>query len=112
MDFRVDQKGKYYTERVTKESLQVIIATATNIIRGTVHVMRNLRLKDELNNDERFIAVTGAEVYDMSGQACLYSSEVLILNKDQLVWVLPQEESQPADEEGGDGREDRDERDE
>ena len=27
MDFRVDQKGKYYTERVTKETLQVVIAT-------------------------------------------------------------------------------------
>jgi hypothetical protein len=104
MDFRVDQKGKYYTERVTKKTLQVIIATATNIIRGTVHVMRNLRLKDELNNDERFIAVTGAEVYDMSGQTRLHSNEVLLLNKDLVVWVLPQEESQPADEEDHEGR--------
>jgi hypothetical protein len=100
MDFRVDQKGKYYTERVTKEKIQVTIATTTHIIRGTVHVMRNLRLKDELNNSEQFIAVTDAEVYELSGQTRLHGNQVLLLNKELVVWVLPHEESQPGDDEG------------
>ncbi len=99
MDFRVDQKGKYYTERITKERLQVVIATATNIIRGTVHVTRNLRLKDELNSAERFIAVTGADVYDSSGETRVHSNVVLLLNKDLVAWVLPQEECPSAAEE-------------
>jgi len=99
MDYRVDQKGKFYTARVSKETAPVIIATATSIIQGSMHVMRESRLKDELNNSERFVAITNAEVFDLSEQTRLYSSEVLLLNKDQIVWVLPQEESPTADEE-------------
>jgi hypothetical protein len=101
MDYRVDQKGKFYTARVTKETAPVVIATATNIIQGSMHVMRESRIKDELNNPERFVAITNAEVFDLSAQTRLYSSEVLLLNKDQIVWVMPQEESQTADEEAG-----------
>jgi hypothetical protein len=99
MDFRVDQKGKFYTARVTKETVPVVITTATNIIRGAMHVMRESRLKDELNNPERFIAITNAGVFDLTGQTHLFSSEVFLVNKDLIVWVMPQEESQPADEE-------------
>jgi len=35
----------------------------------------------------------------LSDQTQLYSSEAPLLNKDLIVWVMPQEESQPADEE-------------
>ena len=64
-----------------------------------MHVRRNSRLKDELDNDERFVAVTHAEVFDVSGQTHLHRNEVLLLNKDLIIWVLPQEKSSPADEE-------------
>jgi hypothetical protein len=99
MDYRVDQKGKFYTARVSKETAPVVIATATSIIQGSMHVMRESRLKDELNNSERFVAITNAEVFDLSDQTRLYSSDVLLLNKDQIIWVMPQEEDPPADEE-------------
>ena len=101
MDYRVDQKGKFYTARVSKETAPVVIATATNIIHGAMHVLRDSRLKDELNNSERFVAITNAEVFDLSDQTRLYNSEVLLLNKDRIVWVMPQEESPTADEEAG-----------
>ena len=99
MDYRVDQKGKYYTARITKETSPVLIATQTNIIHGSMHVMRDSRLKDKLNSAERFVAITNAEVFDLSNQTQLYSSAVLLLNKELIVWVIPQEGSQSADEE-------------
>jgi len=99
MDYRVDQKGKFYTARVTKEANSVVVTTVSSIIRGTLHVMRDTRLKDELNNVERFVAITDAEVFDLSGQNHLYSNKVLLVNKDLIIWVMPQEEPQSADEE-------------
>jgi hypothetical protein len=99
MDYRVDQQGKYYTAHITKETAPVMVATLTSISHGSMHVTRDSRFKDELNSTERFVAITNAEVFDLSDQTQLYSSEVLLLNKELIVWVIPQEESQPADEE-------------
>lgn len=100
MDYRVDEKGKYYTGRVTKQTIQVVIATPTHIVRGTVYVMLDSRLKDDINNPERFIAVTDAEVFDPNCTTGLYHSDVLLLNKDQIVWMLPQEAKQLVGDEG------------
>ncbi len=92
MEYRVDQKGKIYTQRITKEEIPAILATANHIIRGVVYVRPDWRLKDEMNNDERFIAITNAEVYDLSGQTRLYKNALLVMNKAQLAWIMPQDE--------------------
>jgi len=96
MDYRVDEKGKYYTSRLNKKIVQVVISTAANIVRGTMYVMPDIRLKDDLNSNERFIAVTDAEVFDQSGKMRLYQNDLLILNKDQITWLLPQKDNQSA----------------
>ena len=92
MDYRVDEKGKYYTSRLNKKTVQVVIATAAHIVRGTMHIMPDSRFRDDLNNNEHFIAVTDADIFDPSGSTLLYHNDLLILNKDQIVWLLPQEE--------------------
>jgi hypothetical protein len=99
MDYRVDEKGKYYTSRLNKKTLQVVIATAAHIVRGTMYVMPDCRFRDDLNNNEHFIAVTDAEIFDLSGNTRLYNNDLLILNKDQIVWLLPQEEKQSVGKE-------------
>jgi hypothetical protein len=99
MDYRVDEKGKYYTTRLAKRTVQVVIATPTHIVRGTMSVVPDNRLKDDLNNDDHFIAVTDAEVLESTGGPGLYHGEVLMLNKAQIVWMLPQETQQPIDDE-------------
>ncbi len=49
MESRVDQKGKYYTDHVTKRGLAVLVYAQGTIVSGMVHLMPDVRLKDELN---------------------------------------------------------------
>jgi hypothetical protein len=90
-EFRVDEKGKIYTSHVNKRTARVVVATRTNVVHGTMHLLLDNRLKDELNNDERFMALTVAEVFDNTGKSRLYEASAILLNKEQIVWVLPQD---------------------
>ncbi len=90
-EFRVDEKGKIYTSHVNKRTSRVVVATRTNVVHGTMHLMLDNRLKDELNNDERFMALTVAQVFDNTGKSRLYEASAILLNKEQIIWVLPQD---------------------
>lgn len=90
-DLRIDEKGKFFTEYVTKIAMPVIIATATNIVKGTIHLTPDNRLKDEMNAGEQFVAITHADIYALDGKTQLYALPTLILNKQQIDWVSPQE---------------------
>lgn len=89
-DLRFDEKGKFFTTHVSKRSAWATVATTGNVFRGTLHLMPENRLKDELNSGERFIALTTAQVYALDGATLLYSVPVVVLNKEQIVWVIPQ----------------------
>src|SRR6266478_2864381 len=93
MTVRIDDKGKTYTDIVHKYEVATLIQTTANLIHGHVYLRAGLRLKDELNGTaEQFIAVTEAEVYNANGQV-LVRSEFLTVNKSQIVWMRPDEES-------------------
>ena len=93
MTIRVDSKGKTYTDIVRKDEVPALIQTVSNLIHGHIYMRPGLRLKDELNGlAEMFIAVTDAEVYNANGQVLVHS-EFLTLNKNQIVWVRPDEEA-------------------
>jgi hypothetical protein len=96
MDYRVDEKGKVFTTKVTKQGVAVTVHIRDSIIQGMVHVSPDNRLKDELNHGETFIAVTDAQVWTLNGTNPIYSTEILILNKSQIDWIFPREE--PASE--------------
>lgn len=98
MDFRVDAKGKYFTTHVSKQSVAVVARVQDSIVHGTVHLSPDNRLKDELNGSETFLAVTNAEVWEVNGTHPLYSTEVLMLNKNQIAWIFPRETVQPEPE--------------
>ncbi len=98
MDFRVDAKGKYYTTHVSKQSVAVVARVQDSIVHGIVHLAPDNRLKDELNGNETFLAITNAEIFAVGGEQPLYSTEVLIVNKDQIVWIFPREHVQPEPE--------------
>lgn len=88
MSIEYDEKGKFYTNIIPKVPVPSIIQTTTNLIRGLIHVRQDERLKDELELDERFIALTEVSVMNAEGKE-IYSSPFLAVQKDQIVWVMP-----------------------
>lgn len=90
MDLRIDDRGKYFTPRVSKESIAAALRTTDHLIVGQIHVRPDQRLKDELNlSQERFVAVTDARVYDAQGANLLFSSEFLIVASSHIIFISP-----------------------
>jgi len=97
MNLRFDEKGKYYTTHVSKQKVYVRIMAQGLLISGVMYLLPDNRVKDELNNGERFVAITDARVRQPGSDVLLSSSETLILNKDQIVWVVPNDASDESD---------------
>ncbi len=91
MSFRIDAKGKVFTDIIRKDEVPVWIQTLTGLIRGNIYVRPEQRVKDELNGSEQFIAVTKAEVYAPNGEV-RHRSHFISVNKAHVVWVLPDEQ--------------------
>ncbi len=100
MEFRVDAKGKYFTTHVSKQCVAIVARVRDSIVHGTLHLAPDNRLKDELNGDETFLAITNAEVFALDGERPLYSTEVLVINKDRIAWVFPREDNESRPETG------------
>jgi hypothetical protein len=95
MKHQIDEKGKVFTDYVSKDPIQVIIQTATNRITGMFHVTHGVRIKDELNEQGPFLAITEVAVFDRKGEVEEYSSAFLALHRDSIIWLIPQTEIQP-----------------
>ena len=96
MSMEYDEKGKFFTNVVTKIPVRATIQTTMQLIRGNVHVRKGERLKDELDRDETFLAVTDASVLDLNGKA-LFETSFLAVQRAQIIWVRPDQEK-PEDE--------------
>jgi hypothetical protein len=83
-----DEKGKFFTDIISKRTIPVILQTTTHRIEGNVHIRRGERLKDELDREENFLAVTDAKIFDPDNQP-IYSSSFLSVAKINIVWILP-----------------------
>jgi hypothetical protein len=95
MSFHFNDKGKFFTEIVTKKPIQAKIQTITHRIEGTTYACQGERLIDELMNENQFLAVTDAVIYDKNDNP-LYTCEFLSLNKAHIVWIIPAEETNPS----------------
>ena len=94
MTIEFDEKGKIYTNVVTKIPVPSVIQTTSHMIRGQVHVLHDQRLKDELDQDEPFLAVTDANILDVDGQI-LFHTPFLAVRRSHIIWIMPVE---PAEE--------------
>ena len=88
MTVEYDEKGKIFTEVVTKVAIPSVVQTTQQLIRGNVHVRRDERLKDELDRDELFLAITDASVIGADGQT-LHQANFMAVRRAQIVWVMP-----------------------
>lgn len=86
-----EEKGKIFTTKITKDQREVIIQTTTQKIRGFFYVRMDLRLLDELNESNHFLAMTDVEILDVN-EKVIYKSNFLAVNTDQIIWILPVDE--------------------
>lgn len=100
MNIRYDDKGKFFTDVITKDAVPSIIQTLVSRIQGNMHVRINERVKDELNRGEQFLAVTDADIYNLQGQK-VRSAEFMLINRDHVIWILPDEGSTQNNELNG-----------
>ena len=90
MAVRFDSKGKVYTEKVRKQKVVCTIQTQTQRIRGYIFKDPDARTRDDLNvAAEQFIALTDAEVIDPVTETVMQRAPFLIVNKQHIVWVVP-----------------------
>ena len=68
MTFEYDEKGKIFTDIVTKVGIAARLQTTTHMLRGKIHVRRDQRIKDELDVNESFLAMTDVTVLGPDGQ--------------------------------------------
>ncbi len=91
MTIEYDEKGKFFTDVVTKIAVSATIQTTSQLVRGKVHVRQGERLKDELDRDELFLAMTGASILGADGQV-LFTAPFLAVRRSQIVWVMPSDD--------------------
>ena len=90
MTFEYDEKGKIFTDIVSKVAVPATIQTTTHLIRGQLHVRRDQRIKDELDINESFIAMTDVNVLGPDGQT-LFQAPFLAVRRSHIIWVIPEQ---------------------
>ena len=93
MTLHYDDKGKFYTEYVSKTAVNAIIQTLMQRIIGRIYIRAGDRVSDELNQSEQFLAVTEATVYGLEGDI-LYRCDFIAINREHVVWLIPEEASE------------------
>ncbi len=96
MTIEYDDKGKFYTDIVKKLPVSVVIQTVTHLVRGLVHVRDGERLKNELERDEMFLAVTNAVVYSADDKV-LFTVPFIALQRAQIIWIMPVDKENQKD---------------
>ncbi len=74
MTFEYDEKGKIFTDIVSKISVLATIQTTTHLMRGHVHVRRDQRIKDELDANQT-----------------LFQTPFLAVQRSHIIWVMPEQ---------------------
>ena len=92
MTTEYDEHGKIFTDIVSKVAIFVTIQTTTHMIRGRMHVRRDQRMKDELDRNENFLALTDVHILGPDGQT-LFQSPFLAVRRNHIVWVISEQKS-------------------
>lgn len=92
MTIEYDEKGKIFTDIVSKIAVYATVQTTTHLMRGNIHVRRDQRIKDELDRDKSFLALTDVSVLGPDGQT-LFQAPFLAVQRTHIVWVLPEQKT-------------------
>ena len=92
MTIEYDEKGKIFTDIVSKIAVYATVQTTTHLMRGRIHVRRDQRIIDELDLNENFLALTDVSVLGPDGQM-LFQSPFLAVRRAHIVWVIPEQKT-------------------
>jgi hypothetical protein len=85
----VDERGKFFTEKIRKQSVEVLVTTVHGQVRGHVYVLAGQRVKDLLNNgNEQFMALTEVSYIAQDGTH-IDDVAFMALNKSHVISVIP-----------------------
>ncbi len=90
MTIEYDDKGKIFTDIVSKIAVYATVQTTTHLMRGRLHIRRDQRIKDELDGNEKFLALTDVTVLNAEGHA-LFQAPFVAVQRDHIVWVVPEQ---------------------
>jgi uncharacterized protein DUF6812 len=89
MTIEYDERGKIFTDIVSKIAIHATVQTTTHMLRGHIHVRRDQRIIDELDLSENFLALTDVDVLSPDGQI-LFQVPFLAVRRSHIVWVIPE----------------------
>ncbi len=92
MNYEYEEKGKIFTDVVSKTAMYATIQTTTHLLQGHIHVRRDQRMIDELDLDENFLAVTDVSVLGADGQT-LFQAPFLAVRRTHIIWVIPEQKT-------------------
>ncbi len=92
MNYEYEEKGKIFTDVVSKTAMYATIQTTTHLLHGRIHVRRDQRMIDELDLDENFLAVTDVSVLGADGQI-LFQAPFLAVRRTHIIWVIPEQKT-------------------
>lgn len=95
MTLHYDDKGKFYTEYISKNAVLAIVQTLTHRITGKIFIRVGERLSDALNQSDQFLAVTDATIFDEQDEVS-YKGDFITVNRDQIIWIMPVESPSQA----------------
>lgn len=90
-----DEKGSKFSDIITKISIPATVQTLTHRIQGNLHIREWERIRDALNKEERFIAITEATVFNLKGEVMLHAPFMMV-NQEHVVWAVPEDQRQPG----------------
>ena len=92
MSIEYDEKGKIFTDIISKIAIRATIQTTTHLLQGYIHVRRDQRIKDELDREKDFLAMTDVSVLGSNGQS-LFQTTFIAVRRAHIVWVIPEEKT-------------------
>lgn len=97
---KVDERGKIFTDYMSKRRVAVLAITVHGKVKGNLYLYGEQRVKDLLNDPaEQFIAITEATITGNDGSV-ISEAPFIALNKRHIISVMPTEESTSANPSG------------
>jgi hypothetical protein len=81
-----------YGDYIQKEPVRVFMQTSSHKITGTLHIIPNIRLKDNLDrNEDSFLVLTEVRISGIEKEF-----DYILVQRDQIIWLTPLGDGMPG----------------